>query len=195
MFLNSAIFLFLFNYLLLILDLTAWFFPFSLRYFSWIKWSKINLSQTRQTTHREWHDGDSITATVGEGTLLEKELDVLRDHRTFHEVKTSNLLSLSLLPAWSHLLIPLTYTRVVVLAMRVVGIRSSAAMLSAKYEIRIIGTLLQNYHDFQVRHVWSRYILASNVCHERPFFRVVTVGRKKNRFVRKKVEKKPNFIL
>lgn len=50
-FVHCSFFIFTLNYSLFILNLTAiWYFPFGLCYFSWIKCSKINLSQTRRHT-------------------------------------------------------------------------------------------------------------------------------------------------
>jgi len=75
-------------------------------------------------------DGSDSIATSRGGILLEKEPKTCEGTvELFTNSKTLDLLfRWALFPVWSRLLIPLTYARVVVLAMRVAGIRSGGAL-------------------------------------------------------------------
>jgi len=78
-------------------------------------------------------DGDSIATTWEEAFYWKKNLRRVKEPSNFSRTQNfGSSLPLSplfpLLLPWSRLLIPLTYARVVVLAMRVAGIRSGGAL-------------------------------------------------------------------
>lgn len=102
----------------------------------------------------------------------------------FTNSKLSDLLPVSPLPRfWSCSLIPLTYARVVVLAMRVAGIRSRGCGAFGKIRD-------PNYWDASPKPSWfpsatrmrGRYIVdVVDICHERPFLSVMSKRQKEKK--------------